>query len=200
MEYKFRGKSIESNNWVYGFYVESKGRHFIVDKDAKYICQTIHITSNVNGHTLYNFIEVHPDTVGMFTGRKDKDGVDIWGKSLLTFVNLKDVFVVEWDDTKAGFIVIKVSDTTWREPLGKFKLDFIKAIGTIHDNEGDKMKRCKDCIYDIADRTDYCGKRRNKGGPCDYDYWLPKKRYNPDGNCKDFKNDLSGRYGGQNAN
>ncbi len=49
------------------------------------------------------------------------------------------------------------------------------------------MKKCIDCKYGNGlDRADYCGKRRNNGNPYDYDYCLPKKTFNKDGNCEDY--------------
>jgi len=49
------------------------------------------------------------------------------------------------------------------------------------------MKRCKDCYWDkYIEEKDYCGKHRNRGGPCDYDYCLPKKTYNENGMCLDY--------------
>jgi hypothetical protein len=50
-----------------------------------------------------------------------------------------------------------------------------------------KEKRCKDCFFgNMLEAADYCGKRFNLGGPCDYDYFLPKNRRNKNGDCEDY--------------
>jgi len=63
-EIKFRGKTIDTNEWVYGNYVysEEDGRAFIY-------------TTGYFGSGTY---EVIPETAGQFLGRQDKNKIDIY--------------------------------------------------------------------------------------------------------------------------
>lgn len=65
-EIEFRGKRIDTSEWVYGYYVKygftGKEKHYIVPGYAS---------------ALYA-IEVDPATVGQYTGLKDKAGTKIY--------------------------------------------------------------------------------------------------------------------------
>jgi hypothetical protein len=66
MKYKFRGKRVDNDNWVYGYYLEWNDRSWIYP-GGRYASFPI----GPEG------IEVHSDSVGQWTGLKDKDGVEI---------------------------------------------------------------------------------------------------------------------------
>ena len=66
-EILFRGKSVETNEWVYGTYLLEKY------SNTPYIC-CFEYGTFVN----IKQIEVHPETVGEFTGMTDKNGTKIF--------------------------------------------------------------------------------------------------------------------------
>ena len=67
-EIKFRGTRLDNGEWIYGSLLVS---HFKDDKKERYF-----ITQFSGNYTFEH--EVDPNTVGQFTGLRDKNGRDIW--------------------------------------------------------------------------------------------------------------------------
>lgn len=87
-EYRFRGKATVTGDWAYGWYAKCF-RPFHADAD---------VIITEKGET----IEVDPETVGQYTGKKVKTGKifegDI-GKSI------DGIFLVVWDEEKCAFMM-----------------------------------------------------------------------------------------------
>ena len=77
----FRGKTISTGEWVYGGYHTINGRHFIV-KTVRYTPSEYGEQTSCYGYKLY---EVHPETVGEYTGINDKDGKKIFEDDIILF-------------------------------------------------------------------------------------------------------------------
>ncbi len=139
---KYRGlrKCDGERDWVYGYYFAIDSRHFIVDEQAKFILMNpMHITSTVNRFNLYNFVEVRPDTVGQYIGRKDEGGKEIYEGDIVS-VN-KDCYAVSHGEWGRNKDVVKMGLRTWlkHEQFGYegenlIDPDECEVIGNIHEH------------------------------------------------------------------
>jgi len=119
-EIKFRGKRIDNGKWVYG--------SLIIEEDPitdalKYFIKP------------FNFLRgkiVAPKTVGQYTGRKDKNGKEIYEGDIVRYSDGYTAVVV-WKDTGFGleFIEQVENPRTWYYlPNG----DVLEILGNIYEN------------------------------------------------------------------
>lgn len=133
----FRGKRIDNGEWVYGFYANIPEHH--IDKLSGKDC----IVSINNGLLM----EVIPETVGEYTGLKDKNGKKIFEgdivkltdksfdykwKAVVEFGNPNGNYSWGWQLSPLGKVDINTDILCWveMEETGAF----CEIIGNIHDN------------------------------------------------------------------
>lgn len=125
-EYKFRGKDLKGE-WRYGFLFydydcTDKYSPFINWKDEKYL-------GGIGEE------EVEEETLGQFTGLKDKNSKEIYEGDILQ-IDIDRAYV-KWNDKYGYFELIPIGDYYFDSGVIGEELEYLEAklIGNIYDNK-----------------------------------------------------------------
>lgn len=120
---KFRGKEIETNQWVYGDLLQCPNKYPTIRmwEEAYPIARSI------------DFV-VFPDTIGQFTGLHDKNGREIYEGDIIKFLfhGLLYRGTIIYKDAK--FVMNKIYGDGDMVPQD-YGEKYIEVIGNIHDDK-----------------------------------------------------------------
>ena len=126
----FRGYNLKNKKWLYGYYLVNRGQHFICPEGIQ------------NPLASWEDFMVEEESVGEWTGLKDKNGKEIWEGDIVGFpISL----FYELDDDDDEFVTAKISFTygsfavIYRGGIEKIFLqdlcDEIEVVGNTYQNK-----------------------------------------------------------------
>lgn len=139
-EIKFRGKSVRSGKWLYGYLAEARGKVLQTRYTEKVIFENLEWFNTDNFGFVLNDYAVDPETIGQYTGLKDCDGKEIYEGDFIQSKKYpeSEPLLVEYNYGGFGYMYFGEFYLFGGNPNFTFKPfntdDDFEIIGNIHDN------------------------------------------------------------------
>ena len=130
----FKARQIDNGKWIEGYYQK---RYDLLGNER-------HLILHVDSCTVWELVEISPETLCQFTGLCDKNGNKIWENDILK-AHLDESYpedatyeTVEWGI--AGWVAHETSSidreygSVDREYLNEFDREHFEVVGNIFDN------------------------------------------------------------------
>lgn len=135
-KYKFRGKRVDNDEWIYGDLIENQGRYFIYHATSE---TTIEDYDDCKITIIV--VEVESATVGQSTGFLDLNDQEIYEGDILIEPSVATIpLEVKYNEKQCAFCLIEHTHTEGPLmgtcPLGDMLRHYpsMKVVGNIHDN------------------------------------------------------------------
>lgn len=112
----FRGKTLETHEWIYGGFYSSGARCFIIKP----------IKDNPDE---WGALEVDPETIGRWTGLNDYNGTPVYENDFVWMTHNNEFAEVVWSKANARFIM------EWKGMCADFNDIEFEVVGNIHDDD-----------------------------------------------------------------
>lgn len=129
-EVEFRGKSKLIGKWVYGNLIVKKTKRQIETLEEKLYDYKYSI-QRLNKSEKYTSTEVIEESVGQYTGLKDKNGKEIYEGDIVYIIPEVERGTIVWDKETARYIVASYNIIT---DLDNWYGRDLEVIGNIYDN------------------------------------------------------------------